>query len=89
MDQIAKTGPVYTIYLDHPIARRLRRHLLVGPGPDDFEYHAAFDVLLMKLYDKDITECKVIGETHSFMLCWSLSPPDTEADHGQTPSPAA
>ena len=85
----ANTGPVYTIYLDHPIARKMRRHMLVGPGYHDFEYHAALDVLLMKLYDEDITECMVIGETHSFVLQWSLPPPDTEADHGQTPSPAA
>lgn len=79
---------VYTIYLDHPIARRLRRHLLVGPGAEDFEYHAALDVILRRLYDKDVTNCMVIGETDSFILTWCLPPSKPEAPHGQTPSAA-
>jgi len=74
MAQDGTTPETYTIHLDHPIARRLRRHLLVGPGPDDFAYHAALDVILQKLYDKDVTSALVIGESHSFVLRWSLPP---------------
>lgn len=82
-------GDVYTIYLDHPIARRLRRHMLCGPGPDDYEYHPALDIILEKLYHEGVTKCMVIGESHSFVLRWSLPPSKTEAPHGQTPSTAA
>ena len=77
----------YIIYLDHPIARRLRRHVLYRPGLEDFEYHAALDIILEKLYHEGVTECLVIGESHSFVLRWSLPPSETEAPHGQTQSP--
>lgn len=60
------------IYLDWPIARRLRRHLLDHGEDQDIEHFPRLDILLKKLYDEGTTECIVAGEDHQFNLNWSL-----------------